>query len=129
TDALVALVAAVAGTRAIIEVHFSEEPRSYALAMAEASRILPRVLPIGMSVTLRCWKQRVGGERLHNRYLLTDVGGVQFGDGIEVGEAGEHDRVSILDDPSWTALWVHYASDAPAFDDGGAPCTVASSRR
>ena len=129
TDALVALVAAVAGTRASIEVHFSDEPRSYALAMAEASRILPRVLPIGMSVTLRCWKQRAGGERLHNRYLLTDVGGVQFGDGIEVGEAGEHDRVSILDDPSWTALWLHYASDAPAFDDGGAPCTVASSLR
>lgn len=100
-----AFCSAVVGTQATIEVHFSDEPRAYDFAMDLAERYLPRLLPDGAKVVLRCWRARDRGERLHNRYLLTDVGGVQFGDGIEAGDAGQHDRVSILDEPSWSVLW------------------------
>jgi hypothetical protein len=122
TGPVVAFCSAVAGRAVRVEVHFRDEPWSYAWAMQQANRYLPRLLPPGTRLELRCWKERLGGERLHNRYLLTDVGGVQFGDGIEVGEDGHYDRVSILDEPSWSALWTHYASATPAFDEGGALC-------
>ena len=95
------------------------EPRSYAKCMADAVRYLPRLLPPGSKVTLRCWNERPGGARLHNRYLLTDIGGVQFGDEIEVGDPGHEDRMSILDEPSLAKLWDHYTGTPPAFDAAG----------
>jgi hypothetical protein len=119
SEPLVAFCSAVAGTQATIEVHFSDEPRSYELAMGQAEQYLPRLLPVGARVVLRCWRARERGERLHNRYLLTDIGGVQFGDGIEAGDVGQYDRVSILDEPSWSVLWEQYAGSTPAFDEAG----------
>jgi hypothetical protein len=119
-DPVLAFCRAMGGTTAVLEVHFRDEPRSYALAMADAERFLPNLLPAGVTVTLRCWKERAGGARLHNRYLLTDVGGVQFGDGIEVGDPGQHDRVSILDEQSRVTLWDQYGERTPAFDEAGA---------
>ena len=91
----------------------------YAKCMADAVRYLPRLLPPGSKVTLRCWNERPGGARLHNRYLLTDIGGVQFGDEIEVGDPGHEDRTSILDEPSLAKLWEHYTGTPPAFDAAG----------
>jgi hypothetical protein len=85
----------------------------------ETEERLPRALPTGTVVKIRCWQERAGGPRLHNRYVLTDVGGVQFGDGIERGAAGHQDRLSILDEPSRAELWLHYAGDEPAFDAAG----------
>ncbi len=108
TAPLAAFCAALAGSGAAVEVHFGDNPRSYVLSMADAARYLPLRLPAGFRVTLRCWRERAGGARLHNRYLLTDIGGVQFGDSIEVGDPGHEDRVSILDERSHGRLWGQY---------------------
>ena len=118
TGPVVAICAALAGSAVDFEVHFRED-RSYAMCMADAVRYLPRLLPPRSRVTLRCWKERLGGARLHNRYLLTDIGGVQFGDEIEVGDPGHEDRVSILDEPSLVRLWNHHTGTPPAFDTAG----------
>lgn len=56
---------------------------------------------------------------MHDRYLLTDMGGVQFGDSIEGGEPGHEDRLSILDEPSRTQLWNQYLGNPLAFDEAG----------
>lgn len=109
------------GRPTTIEVHFADEARGYVPCMADAERAMPRALPVGMKVTLHGWKERAGGQRLHNRYLLTDVGGVQFGDGIELGKDGQQDRLSILDEASRIQLWSQYLGDSPAFDPAGAP--------
>lgn len=106
---------------AAVEVHFSDEPRGHDPCMRDAARALPRVLPEGRKVTLHCWKEQHRGERLHNRYLLTEIGGVQFGDGIELGSGADHDRVSILDEPSHAKIWADYLGSPPAFDQVGAP--------
>lgn len=103
-----------------VEVHFANEPRGYDPCMRDATRALPRILPSGVEVTLHCWTERAGGPRLHNRYLITEVGGVKFGDGIELGDAGHQDRVSILEESSRTKLWDDYVGSSPAFDSAGA---------
>ncbi|MDH5672825.1 MAG: hypothetical protein OEZ06_11790 [Myxococcales bacterium] len=120
---LVAFCRAIEGQGKDVEVHFSDEPRGYDPCMRDAQRALPRLLPPGTAVTLRCWKHRTGGPRLHNRYLLTDIGGVKFGDGIELGDPGHEDHLSILDEPSRARLWDQYTGPAPAFDEAGAPQT------
>lgn len=120
TRPLVAFCQAVLG-RATVEVHFADEPRGYDPCMKDAARALPTLLPDGMRVTLLCWKERAGGPRLHNRYLLTEVGGVKFGDGIEMGSTGHEDHLSILDEPSRLKLWNQHVGSPPAFDPVGIP--------
>src|SRR5262249_53913086 len=36
-------------------------------------------LPPGLTVSFVRWNERGGGEKLHNRYVLTDLGGVSLG--------------------------------------------------
>jgi hypothetical protein len=106
-----------------IEVHWSDEPDSmpsYAQCMRHAERALPDLLPDGVNLSLKCWHGRPGSARIHNRYLLTDVAGVKFGDSIEQGAAGHQDHVSILDEPSRATLWNQYVASPGAFDPGGA---------
>lgn len=121
TRPLVALCLALAGRSVSIEVHFADEPRGCLLCMKDARRSLPNILPTGAKVTLYCWKEKLGGSRLHNRYILTDIGGVQFGDGIEVGAPGQEDRLSLLDEPSRLKLWAQYLGSPPGFDAAGVP--------
>ncbi len=120
TQPLVAFCRLLKGT-ASVEVHVSDEKRSYDLAMRDANRALPNILPEGMEVTLHCWSPVPGGARLHNRYLLTEIGGVQFGDSVEMGNTGQQDRVSILDESSRAALWEQYCGEHPAFKSAGMP--------
>ena len=40
---------------------------------------------------VRRLKQKQDGEKLHNRYILTDLGGVTFGTGLDEGKKGETD--------------------------------------
>jgi len=50
-----------------------------------ASNVFPGVIPAGLTVTLFCWQERVGGADFHARYLLTDKGGI----GIDAGFSAE----------------------------------------
>jgi hypothetical protein len=110
-----------------VQVHFGPK-FGYAFCMQHAERALPSCVPVGMKVSLHCWTERTGGPRIHNRYLLTDIGGVQFGDSIEAGEPGQHDRVSILEEVTRARLWDEFVGPTPAFEPGGAPRTFSGSR-
>lgn len=82
----------------------------------ECQRWLPRIVPPGLRVLLVRLRQRSGGERLHNRYILTDLGGVTFGVGLDEGDPGESDDVQLLDRSHYEERWRQYTSDTPAFD-------------
>jgi hypothetical protein len=75
------------------------------------------------------WSQRPGGKRLHNRYLITNIGGVKFGDSVEQGQEGEDDHISILDESSREDLWSQFVDPASAFDRIGTPVAVTGARR
>lgn len=117
---LVALWGALLRTTRI-EVHLSDKKRTFEYALQRAEEALPKFLPDGMEVELCCWRERDNGPRLHNRYLLTDVGGVKFGDGIEVGSPGHLDHLSILDESSRLALWSQLFGEPPGFESAGTP--------
>lgn len=104
---------------ATVAIHFAERQQSYVHLMNMAERNLPQALPDGKKISLHCWKERENGARLHNRYLLTEIGGVQFGDSIEKGEDGQEDRLSILDESSRSSLWSQFLGATPSFDSAG----------
>lgn len=53
-------------------------------------------LPDGVTVSFKRWDELEGGEKFHNRYILTDLGGVGFGIGLEEGEDSETEDINLL---------------------------------
>ena len=78
---------------------------------------LPRRLPIRQAVTIRRLTERPGGERLHNRYVLTEHGGVSFGAGLdEKPDGNASDDLHLLGRDQYTQRWDQYSGDSPGFE-------------
>lgn len=85
--------------RAACEIHYryhADKPDNVDLER-EAAALFGGIIPAGMFITLYCWKERVGGEDFHARYLLTDKGGIRVDAGFE--PVGDHQStdVSLMD--------------------------------
>ena len=120
-----------------VELHTSIErcfragaPRNPALEAGEAARLmrafqerLPGVIPEGLGVRIVIWKEKPRGQKLHNRYLLTDIGSVSFGTGLDCNDEafhrdlpqGQSDDIFCLSESSQMKRWDEYVS-VPAFD-------------
>ncbi len=101
---------------------------------------LPAIVPVGLKLYIVRWKQRCGGQPLHNRYILTDIGAVLFGHGLdESGErvdrtaseakapgnqCGSTDDIVHLSEKTYLHRWRQYASDTPAFDREELPLVI-----
>lgn len=96
----------------------------------ESERALQRhaVIPGGRELKMHRWRNREGGEKMHNRYVLTDIGGVQFGTGLDEGEEGTTDVVSRLGAEPYEKLYQDYAGPGFSFDPDGEPFLVPSNQ-
>ena len=97
-ETLIALLHMIAANRlnsARCEIHSGEHDSRPPVQLVEqnAGRWLAGIIPVGMSVTLFGWKEKVGGADLHARYLLTDRGGMN----VEAGFSAEgcHQKVHL----------------------------------
>ena len=61
----------------------NDQKPDWNLFFTECQTHLPCLIPRGFTLTIRRWKDRNVSEDLHNRYILTDIGGVQFGVGLD----------------------------------------------
>jgi hypothetical protein len=92
---------------------------------SDCEKYLPRVIPAGFTLLVRRWINRPVGERLHNRYILTDVGGVAFGFGLDEGDIGTTDDVTLLGAAMYSQRVNDYAGANPSFDPEGEVMIVA----
>jgi hypothetical protein len=108
-----------------IVMHTADEHNksSGALFKQECEQKLPDFIPDGLQLEIKRWKKREGGEKLHNRYILTDIGGVKVDPGLDEGEAGESFEVILLERSSYEKQWNDYVR-CPAFDLAGETVTV-----
>lgn len=60
--------------------------------------------------------QRTRGDRLHNRYILTDIGGLVFGTGLDEGADNETDDVTLMDRVQYELRWSQHATEPMAFE-------------
>ena len=71
------------------------------------------VIPLGMKVRFCRWSHA----QLHNRYILTDVGGLKFGQGLD--QAGDtepqEDHVTLLGQQEAAALLDGFIGAAPQY--------------
>ena len=88
----------------------------------ECEQHLPSILPPGATLTVHRWKNRV--EKLHNRYILTDIGGVLFGAGLDEGAPGATDDVVRLNRYVYSQRLRDYAGPSSAFERDGEPFLI-----
>ena len=71
-----------------------------------ATRYLPKCLPLGVTVRLVVWTQ----EPMHNRFLMTNHGGVRFGVGLDAAgpDSALEDEVSLMLPDVWRSRWTQY---------------------
>jgi hypothetical protein len=96
--------------------HLVDSAPDWNFFRGECENYLPHIVPTGLTLTVRRWKNRVAGERLHNRYVLTDIGGVQFGVGLDEGDPGTTDDVTRLAPDSYRRRLEEFTGPAYAFD-------------
>ena len=67
---------------------------------------LERIAPwVPLTVRVCHWSESAFGNRFHNRYLINDRGGIQFGDGLELkAVAGGQDTVNLLGEEAYLDL-------------------------
>lgn len=93
----------------------------------EAAKMATR-LPHGVAVNFVRWRQRPGGDRLHNRYVLTDVGGVSLGVGLDAGDPGETDDMLLLPSAQYRLRWGQFVTNNGSFEEVDRPAVVHGTR-
>lgn len=98
-----------------VEIHTSDKAEAGFFAH-ECKARLPALIPHGVTVRVVRWRARLGGETLHNRFILTDLGGVSFRYGLDEGNTGETDDISLLTTDVYRTRFGQYMSGQPAFE-------------
>ena len=88
---------------------------------------LPRLIPKNLRLEVFTFDERVNGEKLHDRFILTDRWGVQFSVGLDAGSSGQTTLITLLSENIWRSTYGKYGSECPAFDVIGVPVIVQGS--
>jgi len=110
------------GPLEFIEIHTDEKGPS----LEFLKDFYEEIIPAGLTVTLFQWKEIPGGQRLHNRYILTDLGGVSFHNGLDAGEDGETDDITRLDYEQYRLHCTQYNRATSFFEKAEAPLELTS---
>ena len=81
----------------------------------DCTRFLSGLLPQGVSIKIVRWDRHTQGDFFHERYILTEKGGVRIDWGLDVGKPGETTLISLLDDDIWKQSWNCFQKDATTF--------------
>ena len=107
-----------------------EEQKTAKHLIYECQHKLPGIIPLGHSLQLYIWKEKSGGEEIHNRYVLTEKIGVLFGAGLDEAENNPSatDDLNRLSNDQYSRRWQQYAGDNPAFELVGEPIAIAGKK-
>jgi hypothetical protein len=89
---------------------------------------LSRLIPKGRSLQVKTWKRKPGGDDMHDRFILTNIGGIQFSVGLDTGDSGTTTEVHIISRKEYDLLWGQYTSLSPEFDKAEEPIHVEGKR-
>lgn len=105
----------------------TEERRVYETFVGNCIDILPGLIPVGITLRVVVWTERVNGEKLHNRYVLSDIAGVMLGTGLDQSEnpgSDESDDITLLSEGQHNNRLRQFIGSPPAFDLVGGPIDI-----
>ncbi|HPD57619.1 MAG TPA: hypothetical protein PLG94_16750 [Smithellaceae bacterium] len=115
------------GTPEFVEIHTGNAAGD-ATTEYLRDRYFTSIIPSGMSITLFRWQEKPGGHRLHNRYILADIGGVAFLHGLDTGNDGETDDLNRLDYSQYHQHCREYCKESKTFELTEEPLLISGKR-
>lgn len=94
----------------------------------DEANAMARGIPSGVRVRFKRWKQRPIGEKFHNRYLLTDLGGVVLGVGLDAGSSEETDDLNLMDATQFNHRWDQFNGSC-VFDLADEPAAIVGTKQ
>ena len=132
------------GSRDVTLEYHTRDTISQDTLQKHCQQYLPRIIPPDFTLTVRRWKERKIGEELHDRYILTDIGGVKIPRGLDESKRYNLDEskrgtidISRLSYETWQQRLEDYgyydkpdSSDRkkPSFDLEGQPIVIEGRR-
>ena len=105
-----------------IEIHTSDKA-DFEFFKNTCHEKLPDLILAGYCVKLKRWIWRTGGEKFHQRFILSDIGGVEVDPGLDDGNEGESFKVMLLKRKMFEKHWQDFIT-APAFDLAETPIEI-----
>ena len=104
-----------------IEIHFSYSKvlgygNDWENYYSRFSGWLKDLIPEGIIVSFFAWNTQKNGEKFHDRFILTDKGGVNSSVGLDEGRSGETTLLSLCDRNTRTEIWKRYDRNSKTFE-------------
>ena len=98
------------GPPSSVEVHCKAEESGTSAYFRNAVCKQYRTCPLAHPVEVIRWSQRSDGlgERLHNRYVMTEMGGVTLGGGLEKGDASHREDINLMSKAQHELRWEQF---------------------
>ncbi|MBL8820671.1 MAG: hypothetical protein JNL58_31905 [Planctomyces sp.] len=80
-------------------------------------------------IKVYCWNGLENGERIHDRFVLTDLGGIESSYGWDNGDPGQTTGLTLLEHESYLYRWNQYSPTSTAFELAFAPIVITAGRR
>ncbi|OQX24780.1 MAG: hypothetical protein BWK80_19025 [Desulfobacteraceae bacterium IS3] len=114
-----------------LELHVSADiynAPSFEFFRDECVKNMPNCIPKDLKILFKRWKRRNNGPDLHDRYILTDIGGITSTRGLDSDDSGSETNFILLEKQVYIHLWNDYVND-PAFDLDGTEFEIIGRRR
>lgn len=100
------------------EIHFADHATCPPIREIEirVGQWLRGVIPAGISVVLFDWKERSGGEDFHDRFLLTDKGGMTIGAGFSADGPHQNAQIGLLSPTVWSVKFQALERSATVYE-------------
>jgi hypothetical protein len=102
-----------------------EKSHSWDFFKINCQKNIPACLAPNTRINFKRWLQKGNGEKLHDRFILTDIGGAGFTMGLDEGNAGESQTIFLLDKKTYQIRWSQYIK-SPVFDLEREPIVIDS---
>jgi len=99
----------------VLEIHRKRDAGFSFEDLAQHYSRLAQSIPAGVMLKVYFWQQREDGPDLHPRFLLTDVGGMNFENGLDEGEPGTVTLVTLLEHTVWQKCVRDYCRGSTTF--------------
>lgn len=123
---LLSKIAAFGGAGKLIRVHFrthdSRPPG--AILLRDAPGQTNGIIPAGYVLQLYEWEEIQGGEDFHDRFFLTDTGGLMIGAGLAAVAAAETATFTLLDDRHAQVLRSRFAPNSNVYTQVGSAVQI-----
>jgi hypothetical protein len=125
---LLAKLALTASNPKVIRVHFRSFPSRPppTILARDAAAQLDGLLPTGYCLELYEWSEVPGGEDLHDRYFLADVGGLMIGAGLSAVGSKQTATFALLDAAHAQRLRSRFAPTSSVYARAGSAVRINS---